>query len=106
MKQNETRGRQKHKISSTNGPFIRSFASKRPREDDEVQIVEIKSEKEQREMYSARQQEYDELNFKNKMLKQEIEHAEYRLDNLRAKIEHVETRERTVANSYEQVKKN
>jgi hypothetical protein len=81
-----TRVRQKDKVTSTNGPFIRSFASKRPREDDEVQIVDIKSEIEQHEMYNAIQQEYDELNFKNKMLKQEIEHAEYKLDNLRAKI--------------------
>ena len=79
----------KVELFRTNGPFIRSFASKRPREDDEVQIVDFKSEKEQYEMYNAIQQESDELNFKNKTLKQEIEHAKYKLDNLREKNEHV-----------------
>jgi cell shape-determining protein MreC len=47
---------------------------KRTREDDDIEWVDSKGEKEQ---------ENDELNFKNKMLKQELEHSENKLANLR-----------------------
>ena len=111
LKQDETRDRieltrvdQEKKGSTSNSSFNISIARKRPREDNEIQIVDTKNVKDQQELFNTLQQENDELNFKNKMLKQEIEHAEYKLNNLRTRINHVETRERTISNSHEQWK--
>jgi hypothetical protein len=66
-----------------------SLRLKRTREDDDIEWVDSKREKEQ---------EYDELNFKNKMLKQEIEHSEKKLANLRTRINQMETREAVISN--------
>ena len=66
-----------------------SLRLKRTREDDDIEWVDSKREKEQ---------EHDELNFKNKMLKQEIEHSENKLANLRIRINQMETREAVISN--------
>ena len=66
-----------------------SLRLKRTREDDDIEWVDSKREKEQ---------DHDELNFKNKMLKQEIEHSENKLANLRTRIYQMETREAVISN--------
>ena len=65
--------RPQDRASSTTNTYGNFVASKRLRDDDDVQIVKIKEEKEKNNTLI---QENEELNFRNNMMKQRIEHAE------------------------------
>jgi hypothetical protein len=91
LKQDEVKDKLDIRIGQTKtcSSVTGSSRLKRTREDDDIEWVDSKGEKEQ---------ENDELNFKNKMLKQEIEHSENKLANLRRRINQMETREAVISN--------
>jgi hypothetical protein len=110
LKQDEARDKidlrvgQEKNIASTCSSVTRSLKLQRARVDEDIQFVDSKN-KSEHEMLQAIQQEYDELNFKNKRLKPEIEHAENKLDNLRTRIKLMETRESVISNEQWKQKK-